>query len=82
MAVTLARGRDRKSAAQIFTASMADIVFLLIVFYVVSYAFSISLECATGGDSGPVWFVALRASVVLTLLTSAVLLIVALVGKK
>jgi biopolymer transport protein ExbD len=37
MSVTLARGRDRKSAAQIFTASMADIVFLLIVFYVVTY---------------------------------------------
>jgi biopolymer transport protein ExbD len=31
------RGRERKGAAQIFTASMADIVFLLIVFFVLTY---------------------------------------------
>jgi biopolymer transport protein ExbD len=37
MALTLVRGRKRDSAAQIFTASMADIVFLLIVFYVLTY---------------------------------------------
>jgi biopolymer transport protein ExbD len=37
MGLTLARGRERKSAGQIFTASMADIVFLLIVFYVLTY---------------------------------------------
>ena len=30
------RGRERKGAAQIFTASMADIVFLLIVFFVLT----------------------------------------------
>jgi biopolymer transport protein ExbD len=35
--MALIRGRDRKSAAQIFTASMADIVFLLIVFFVLTY---------------------------------------------
>ena len=28
------RGRERKSGGEIFTASMADIVFLLIVFFV------------------------------------------------
>jgi biopolymer transport protein ExbD len=37
MGLTIARGRERKSAGQIFTASMADIVFLLIVFYVLTY---------------------------------------------
>jgi len=37
MALTLFRGRQRESAGQIFTASMADIVFLLIVFYVLTY---------------------------------------------
>jgi biopolymer transport protein ExbD len=31
------RGRDRKGGAAIFTASMADIVFLLIVFFVLTY---------------------------------------------
>ncbi len=35
--MALVRGRDRKSGAQIFTASMADIVFLLIVFFVLTY---------------------------------------------
>jgi len=35
--MALVRGRERKSAAQIFTASMADIVFLLIVFFVLTY---------------------------------------------
>jgi len=35
--MALIRGRERKSAAQIFTASMADIVFLLIVFFVLTY---------------------------------------------
>jgi biopolymer transport protein ExbD len=35
--MALIRGRDRKRAAQIFTASMADIVFLLIVFFVLTY---------------------------------------------
>jgi biopolymer transport protein ExbD len=33
----LIRGRDRKIAGEIFTASMADIVFLLIVFFVLTY---------------------------------------------
>jgi biopolymer transport protein ExbD len=37
MGLTIARGRERRSAGQIFTASMADIVFLLIVFYVLTY---------------------------------------------
>jgi len=37
MALALAKGRSAKSAGQIFTASMADIVFLLIVFYVLTY---------------------------------------------
>jgi biopolymer transport protein ExbD len=37
MALTLARGRERESAGKIFTASMADIVFLLIVFYVLTW---------------------------------------------
>ena len=54
----------------------------VIGFYVVSYAFSIGLECAAGGDWGPAWFVALRASLVLTLLTSAVLLVMALAEEK
>ena len=31
------RGRERKSGGEIFTASMADIVFLLIVFFVLTY---------------------------------------------
>jgi biopolymer transport protein ExbD len=35
--MALVRGRDRKTGAQIFTASMADIVFLLIVFFVLTY---------------------------------------------
>ena len=35
--MALIRGRDRKGGAQIFTASMADIVFLLIVFFVLTY---------------------------------------------
>ncbi len=35
--MALIRGRERDSAAQIFTASMADIVFLLIVFFVMTY---------------------------------------------
>ena len=33
----LIRGRERKPAGQIFTASMADIVFLLLVFFIVTY---------------------------------------------
>jgi biopolymer transport protein ExbD len=37
MALRLAKGRAAKTAGQIFTASMADIVFLLIVFYVLTY---------------------------------------------
>ena len=37
MPLKLARGRSAKTAGQIFTASMADIVFLLIVFYVLTY---------------------------------------------
>jgi biopolymer transport protein ExbD len=37
MALTLTSGRKREGAGQIFTASMADIVFLLIVFYVLTY---------------------------------------------
>ena len=35
--MALMRGRERKGAAEIFTASMADIVFLLIVFFVLTY---------------------------------------------
>ena len=35
--MALIRGRERKGAAAIFTASMADIVFLLIVFFVLTY---------------------------------------------
>jgi biopolymer transport protein ExbD len=35
--MALIRGRNRTGAAQIFTASMADIVFLLIVFFVLTY---------------------------------------------
>jgi len=35
--MALIRGRDRGTGAQIFTASMADIVFLLIVFFVLTY---------------------------------------------
>ena len=35
--MALIRGRDRKGAAQIFTASMADIVFLLLVFFILTY---------------------------------------------
>jgi biopolymer transport protein ExbD len=35
--MALVRDRVRKSAAGIFTASMADIVFLLIVFFVLTY---------------------------------------------
>jgi biopolymer transport protein ExbD len=35
--MALVRGRDRKSGAQIFTTSMADIVFLLIVFFILTY---------------------------------------------
>lgn len=35
--MALIRGRKRESAAQIFTTSMADIVFLLIVFFVLTY---------------------------------------------
>jgi biopolymer transport protein ExbD len=35
--MALIRGRDRKSGAQIFTTSMADIVFLLIVFFILTY---------------------------------------------
>jgi len=35
--MALIRGRERGNAAQIFTASMADIVFLLIVFFVLTY---------------------------------------------
>ncbi len=31
------RGRERKTGGEIFTASMADIVFLLIVFFVLTY---------------------------------------------
>jgi len=35
--MALIRGKERKTGAQIFTASMADIVFLLIVFFVLTY---------------------------------------------
>ncbi len=35
--MALIRGRERKAAAQIFTASMADIVFLLLVFFILTY---------------------------------------------
>jgi biopolymer transport protein ExbD len=35
--MALIRGRDKGTGAQIFTASMADIVFLLIVFFVLTY---------------------------------------------
>jgi biopolymer transport protein ExbD len=35
--VALIRGRERKGAGQIFTASMADIVFLLLVFFILTY---------------------------------------------
>ena len=35
--MALIRGRDKKSGAQIFTASMADIVFLLLVFFILTY---------------------------------------------
>lgn len=35
--MALIRGRDRKAAGQIFTASMADIVFLLLVFFILTY---------------------------------------------
>lgn len=35
--MSLIRGRKRETGAQIFTASMADIVFLLIVFFVLTY---------------------------------------------
>jgi len=35
--MALIRGRDRKAPAQIFTASMADIVFLLLVFFILTY---------------------------------------------
>ena len=35
--MAIIRGRDRKTEARIFTASMADIVFLLIVFFVLTY---------------------------------------------
>jgi biopolymer transport protein ExbD len=37
MALSLVKGRRSESAGKIFTASMADIVFLLIVFYVMTY---------------------------------------------
>ncbi len=35
--MALIRGREKKAAVQIFTASMADIVFLLLVFFIVTY---------------------------------------------
>jgi biopolymer transport protein ExbD len=35
--MAIIRGRDRRIGAGIFTASMADIVFLLIVFFVITY---------------------------------------------
>ncbi len=35
--MAIIRGRDRETSAKIFTASMADIVFLLIVFFVITY---------------------------------------------
>ncbi len=35
--MALIRGRNKKGAAQIFTASMADIVFLLLVFFILTY---------------------------------------------
>jgi biopolymer transport protein ExbD len=37
MALTLIKRRQSETAGKIFTASMADIVFLLIVFYVLTY---------------------------------------------
>ncbi len=36
-AMAIVRGKGRKTGAEIFTASMADIVFLLIVFFVLTY---------------------------------------------
>ncbi len=35
--MALIRGRNKRDAAQIFTASMADIVFLLLVFFILTY---------------------------------------------
>jgi len=35
--MAIIRGREKKGAAQIFTASMADIVFLLLVFFILTY---------------------------------------------
>jgi biopolymer transport protein ExbD len=35
--MAIIRGRERKGAGQIFTASMADIVFLLLVFFILTY---------------------------------------------
>ena len=35
--MALIKGRERETSARIFTASMADIVFLLIVFFVITY---------------------------------------------
>jgi biopolymer transport protein ExbD len=35
--MAIIRGKQRKTGAEIFTASMADIVFLLIVFFVLTY---------------------------------------------
>ncbi|MCP4902694.1 MAG: hypothetical protein GY906_37500 [bacterium] len=35
--MAIIRGRERKTSGKIFTASMADIVFLLIVFFVLTY---------------------------------------------
>ncbi len=35
--MALIRGRNKRGAAQIFTASMADIVFLLLVFFILTY---------------------------------------------
>jgi len=35
--MALIRGREKKAAVQIFTASMADIVFLLLVFFILTY---------------------------------------------
>ena len=45
--MALIRGREKKAAAQIFTASMADIVFLLLVFFIVTYKVSTDEEIVT-----------------------------------
>ena len=38
--MSLSRGRERQSAGKIFTASMADIAFLLIIYFMVTTTFA------------------------------------------